>query len=203
MRILFPVLSVILAYLLGSLPIGVFAARLIKGVEVRKIGSGRTGTTNVYRAAGPWGVIVTSIGDVFKGVLAIWIARALTGSAWVEAVAGIAAVGGHNWSIFLGFKGGAGTVTTLGALAAMNPYIAIALIVPAIIVLIVTRMASTASITIALAMGPALAISAALGFTHWAYLLFGVISGGFTIYALAPNIKRILSGEERRLKTNY
>jgi len=203
MRILFFAFSIILAYLLGSLPIGVFAARLIKGVEVREIGSGRTGTTNVYRAAGPWGVVMTSIGDVFKGVFAIWIARALTGSAWVEAMSGIAVVGGHNWSVFLKFKGGAGTVTTLGALAAMNLYIAIALIVPAIIGLSVTRMASTAAITIALAMGPALVISAALGFTPWAYPLFGIISGAFTIYALLPNIKRILSGQERRLETNY
>jgi glycerol-3-phosphate acyltransferase PlsY len=203
MRIALIALSIVLSYLLGSLPIGVFAARLIKGVEVRQIGSGRTGATNVYRAAGPWGAVVTSVGDILKGTLAVWIARALTGSAWVEALAGLAAVTGHNWSVFLKFKGGAGTVTSLGVVAGMNPYIPAALVFPAVVVLLISRMASKASITVALAMGPVLAIFAALHITPWAYVLFGVGCGALTIYALLPNIKRILSGEERRLETDY
>ena len=176
--------------------------RLTKGVEVHKTGSGRIGTTNVYRVVGPLGAVLTSFGDVTKGVLAVWIARALTGSPWVEAAAGIAAIAGHNWSVFLGFRGGAGTLTTMGVLAAMNPYIVIVLTVLAITALIISRMASVASLTIALLMGPVLAAFAALRVTTWAYIPFGIVSGALTIYALRPNIERILKGQERRLKTN-
>jgi glycerol-3-phosphate acyltransferase PlsY len=203
MRTGLTVLSIIVAYVLGSVPIGVLTVRLLKGAEIRQIGSGRTGATNVYRAAGPWGAALTTAGDVLKGVSALWLARALTGSPWVAAIAGLAAVAGHNWSVFLGFKGGAGTVTSLGVLAAMNPYAAAALIVPAIAVLLITRTASKASITTALAMGPVLAVFAALRITPWGYVLFGVGCGFLTLSALVPNIRRILSGEERRLETNY
>lgn len=203
MRTALTVLSIIAGYLLGSVPIGALTVRLLKGAEIRQIGSGRTGATNVYRAAGPWGAAITTLGDVLKGLVAVWLARALTGSVWVEAVAGITAVCGHNWSVFLGFKGGAGTLTSLGVVAAMNPYAAAALIVPAIAVLVITRTASKASITIALAMGPVLAVFAALRITPWGYVLFGFGCAFLTIYALMPNIKRILSGEERRLETNY
>lgn len=203
MRMALTVLSIIAGYLLGSVPIGVLTVRLLKGAEIRQIGSGRTGATNVYRAAGPWGAAITTLGDVLKGLVAVWLARALTGSVWVEAVAGLTAVCGHNWSVFLGFKGGAGTLTSLGVVAAMNPYAAAALIVPAIAVLVITRTASKASITIALAMGPVLAVFAALHITPWGYVLFGFGCAFLTIYALMPNIKRILSGEERRLETNY
>ena len=203
MRVFLALASIVLSYLLGSIPVGVLVGRWIGRVEVRQVGSGRTGTTNVYRAAGRWGAALTILGDVFKGVMAVWMARALTGSPWVEALAGMAVVGGHNWSVFLKFKGGAGTITTLGVLCAMSPWVAIALIVLALIVLAVSRMASAASIAIALLMSIALIVSAILKQTPWAYLLFGVVGGVFTIYALRPNILRILRKQERRLKAEY
>jgi glycerol-3-phosphate acyltransferase PlsY len=211
MQTAFAILSVTLAYLLGSLPIGVLAARLVKGVEVRQIGSGRTGATNVYRAAGPWAMALTSVGDILKGVFAIWLARFLmifpfAGGAhsllpgWVEALAGVAVIAGHNWSLFLKFRGGAGTVTTVGVLAAMNLYVAGTVVLLGLVAMLASRMASVGSITIALAMGPALAISAAMLISPWAYVLFGMVGGAFTVYALVPNIKRILNGQERQLK---
>jgi glycerol-3-phosphate acyltransferase PlsY len=213
MKIVFALLSVMLAYVLGSLPIGVLAARLVKGVEVRQIGSGRTGATNVYRAAGPWALALTSVGDILKGVFAIWLARILMMfspavgthaalSVWIEALAGVAVIAGHNWSVFLKFRGGAGTVTTVGVLAAMNIYVAGAVVLLGLVAMLASRMASVGSITIALAMGPALAISAAMLITPWPYVLFGMVGGAFTIYALVPNIKRILNGRERQLKPN-
>jgi len=203
MQVLLVAVSIVLSYLLGAIPIGVLVGRCIGGVEVRQVGSGRTGTTNVYRATGRWGAALTVLGDGLKGILAVWIARALTHSPWVEALAGIAVVGGHNWSIFLKFKGGAGTITTLGVVGAMNHWVIIALTACALIVLAISRMASAASIAIALLMGVALIVSAILGETPWAYVLFGVVSGAFTIYALRPNIMRILTKKERQLKTDY
>ena len=202
--------ALVLAYLIGSLPMGVFAARLVKGVEIRDVGSGRTGTTNAYRAAGPWGAAITSGGDIFKGIVAVWLARFLmmlasanSWTPWVEALAGTAAVVGHNYSIFLRFRGGAGTVTTIGVLAAMNPYVAIAVTIIGLIAIAASRMASIGSITVALVMSFALVVSAAFRATPWVYVLFGVVGGALTIWALRPNVRRILTRQERELKTNY
>jgi glycerol-3-phosphate acyltransferase PlsY len=118
-------------------------------------------------------------------------------------LAGIAVVAGHNWSIFLRFEGGAGTITTLGVLVAMNVYAGAILIAMAVTVLIASRTASVASITVAVAMGFVLIVFSVLGITPWPYVLFGAIAGAFTIYALRPNIKRLMSGTERKLKTNH
>jgi glycerol-3-phosphate acyltransferase PlsY len=210
MTSIYAVAAIAAAYLLGSLPIGVFAARLVKGVEIREIGSGRTGATNAYRAAGPWGAAITSAGDILKGVIAVWLARFLMAlaptngwSPWIMTLAGIATIVGHNYSIFLGFKGGAGTVTTIGVLAAMNPWVAAAVTVVGLAAIGISRMASIGSITVAVLMSFALVISAALRATPWAYVLFGVVAGALTILALRPNIRRILTKQERELKINY
>jgi glycerol-3-phosphate acyltransferase PlsY len=213
MHILFAGLAIVLAYLLGSIPVGLLATRLLKGVEITEMGSGRTGATNVYRTAGPWGMALTTLGDALKGMLAVGLAQLAAMYAtsivpeaswlsWIEPLAGIAAVAGHNWSVFLGFRGGAGTVTTVGALAAMNMYAAGAVVVLGLIAMVLSRMASVGSISLALAMGPALAVGAALNLNPWSYVSFGIVAGAFTIYALLPNIKRILHGQERTLKTN-
>ena len=202
MSVLFYPISVLAAYLIGSIPIGVIAARLLKGIEIQSLGSGRTGTTNVYRIAGTWGAAFTSLGDAVKGILAVWISGALTGSPWAVAIASIAVVAGHNWSIFLKFRGGAGTATTLGVLGAMNIYVAVVLISMMIVVLIASRTASISSITVALAMGLTLVVFAVLGITPWPYVLFGMVAGALTIYALRPNIRRLLNGSERQLRTN-
>lgn len=201
--------AIVIAYLLGSLPMGVLAVRIVKGVEIREVGSGRTGATNAYRAAGPWGLALTSLGDICKGIAAVWAARLLmylapaAWTAWVETLAGIAAVVGHNWSIFLRFRGGAGTATTVGVLAAMNAYVAAGVTLAGIIALAIAHMASVASITVAVLMGIALAIVAATGHGPWAYVVFGCVAGVLTIWALRPNIRRLSQQEERRLQTNY
>jgi glycerol-3-phosphate acyltransferase PlsY len=213
MHIALALLSLILAYLIGSVPVGVLAGKLVKGVNVREVGSGRTGSTNVYRAAGPWGMGLTCLGDAIKGMTAIGVARlvAMLATAlmpeaawfdWIEPLAGIAAVAGHNWSIFLGFKGGAGTVTTVGVLAAMNVYVVAAVIVAGLIAMLVSKMASIGSITLALAMAPALIVAAATRLTPWAFVAFGVVAGALTLYALRPNIRRIQNGQERQLPTS-
>lgn len=202
--------SVIVAYLLGSIPTGLVATWLVKGIDIRQVGSGRTGATNAYRAAGPWGAALTSAGDIFKGVFAVWIARFLmmlvvapAWTAWVETMAGIAVIAGHNWSILLKFKGGAGTATTIGVLATLNIYVTIAIMLIGFLALVISRMASIGSISLAVLMGVGLALTAAFDVTPWAYVPFGVVAGGLTVLALRPNIKRILSNQERQLKVNY
>jgi glycerol-3-phosphate acyltransferase PlsY len=212
MHILLAALALVLGYLIGSVPVGVLAGKLVRGVNVREVGSGRTGSTNVYRAAGPLGMGLTCLGDAIKGVAAIGIARLLAMLAaalapdaawfnWIEPLSGIAAVAGHNWSIFLRFRGGAGTVTTVGVLAAMNVYVVAAVVAAGLIAMLISKMASIGSITLAVAMAPALIVAAATQLTPWAFVAFGVVAGALTIYALRPNIQRIKSGQERQLRT--
>jgi glycerol-3-phosphate acyltransferase PlsY len=214
MPIIFIIAAAVTAYLLGSLPVGVVAGWLVKGVEVRRIGSGRTGATNVYRAAGPLGMALTVLGDALKGLAAFQAAHllgmlAVSGGAdpvwtfWTEVLSGVAAIAGHNWSIWLRFKGGAGTVVTFGVLGAMNVYAAGATLLIGLVAMIVSHKASIGSLSIALAMGPVLVAAAALHLTPWAYVAFGILGGALTIYALIPNVKRILKGRERELEANY
>ncbi len=213
MKLILLLIPVALAYVLGSLPVGVLIARLVSGVEIREIGSGKTGATNVYRATGKVGAILTVLGDALKGIMALWLARVMTAvlvgetacvwAPWVEALAGIAVVAGHNWSLFLKFRGGAGTVVTIGVLGTMNPWATAALIVVALVALLISRTASISSLTIAIAQGFVLITFAALGITPWAYVLFGFFGAVMTVHALRTNIWRILKKEERQLKTDY
>jgi acyl phosphate:glycerol-3-phosphate acyltransferase len=198
------------AYLLGSIPSGVIAVRLIKGIDIRHVGSGRTGATNAYRAAGRSGLALTLAGDLLKGMAAVWVARVLMAFSanpgwthWIEALAGVAAIAGHNWSIWLGFRGGAGTATTFGVVVAMNLYLAIGLAALTIGIIVLARMASVGSIAAAIVMGVALSIAAAIHLTPWAYVSFGVIGGLLTLWALKPNILRILSQSERQLTPDH
>jgi glycerol-3-phosphate acyltransferase PlsY len=210
MTFVFAALAVVLGYLLGAIPSGVVAVRLVRGIDVRRVGSGRTGATNAYRAGGPWGLGLTALGDLLKGITVVWTARFLMMFAhaaqwapWVEALAGVAAVAGHNWSVWLGFRGGAGTATTVGVLAAMNLYIAVGLAVVALLAIGLARMASVGSIAVALTMGIALVITALIELTPWAYLPFGILAGLLTLWALRPNILRILGQHERQLSVDY
>ncbi len=213
MNLVLLLVPVALAYVIGSMPIGVLVAKWVSGRDVREIGSGKTGTTNVYRVTGKVGAVLTVLGDALKGILALWIARVFTAmvmgqaaynwAPWVETMAGIATLVGHNWSIFLGFRGGAGTITTLGVIGAMNPWITAAEIGAAIIALSISRMASIASLTIAVTQGFVLLTFAILDKMPWPYAIFGFVGGMITIYALRTNIWRILKKQERRLKVNY
>jgi len=203
-------IAAVVAYMLGSIPSGVIAVRLIKGIDIRHVGSGRTGATNAYRAAGRWGLALTLAGDLLKGMAAVWVARVLMAFSadpgwthWIEALAGVAAIAGHNWSIWLGFRGGAGTATTLGVVVAMNLYLAIGLAAFTIGIIVLARMASVGSIAAAIIMSVALSIAAAIHLTPWAYVSFGVIGGLLTLWALKPNILRILSQSERQLTPDH
>src|SRR5512136_377646 len=109
--------SAVIGYLLGSIPTGYLVIRLIRGEDIRRHGSGRTGGTNAMRAGGVGAGALTTIGDALKGYTAVSVARWLVGpgmlatslGAFAVALSGLMAVIGHNWSIYLGFKGGAGT----------------------------------------------------------------------------------------------
>ena len=102
----------LVAYLIGSIPFGYLVVHLLRGIDIREVGSGRTGGTNAMRAGGLGAGFLTATGDILKGLLAVVVARAMAGVSYpgpVEVVAGLLAVIGHNWPVYLSFKGGAGT----------------------------------------------------------------------------------------------
>lgn len=114
-------ISLIVAYLLGSFPTAFLAGRLTKGVDIRKLGSGNVGGSNVATVVSRWLVFPVGIIDVGKGILAVLIAKWLDVSITWQVVAGLCAIAGHNWSIFLGFVGGRGIGTGVGVLIILHP----------------------------------------------------------------------------------
>jgi glycerol-3-phosphate acyltransferase PlsY len=188
------VIAVVAAsYLLGSVPVGLIVVRLFKGTDVRQT------ATNVLRAAGPTAALITALGDACKGFLAVWMAKAAVGFPIVEAICGVMAVVGHNYSVFIGFRGGAGTMTTVGSATGLWPWSAAILVATGVLIIAVTRYASLGSITIALAVPVILALLALSARAPWAYVANGVGTAALTIWALRPNIGRLLAGTERRV----
>ncbi len=113
----------IFAYLLGSVPAAYIAARVSKGIDLRRYGSGNVGSSNVFRTASRWLAIPVFVFDTGKGYLAVWLAG-LAGLELLPQIAvGVAAVAGHNWPLFLGFKGGRGIATSLGVILAVSPWL--------------------------------------------------------------------------------
>jgi len=187
------------AYLLGSIPFGLLLVRLTTGKDVRKIGSGRIGGTNVLRAAGTLVALLAVLGDFGKGLAAVWLARVFVGVPIIEALAGLLAVIGHNYSVFIGFKGGAGTMTTIGGAVALWPWNGPIMIVVGIAIVAVTRYASVGSITLALLLPSTCALRAWLVGAPWAYLIHGLGTAALTLWALRPNIQRLRDGRERKM----
>jgi len=199
MATLMSVIVIVSGYLLGSIPVGLLVVRAATGRDVRQVASGRTGGANVLRAAGSWAALLTGLGDGAKGLLAVWLARAVGGTPVVEALAGLAAVVGHNYSIFIGFKGGAGTATTVGGAIGLWPWNGAILIIVGAAVIAATRYTSVGSITVALVLPAIYALRAHLAGAPWAYLIHGLGAAALTLWALRPNIRRLLEGRERRV----
>ena len=185
MQILYFLLAGLIGYLCGSVPFGYIYVRLFKGEDLTKIGSGRTGGTNSFRAAGLGVGVLTSFSDVFKGAAAVWLTRWLFGDAlgpallpWAVAVAGVLAVVGHNWSVFLRFGGGAGTGPNVGWSAAIWPWVfPIAFLVMGGMLYFI-GMASVASLSMAVVTITIFAIRYVMGIdTTLAYLAGSIVAG--------------------------
>jgi glycerol-3-phosphate acyltransferase PlsY len=115
------IITVVIGYLLGSIPFAYITARLKMGIDIRQVGSGNAGALNVYREVGPIFGLAVLAGDLIKGILAVLIAQWLGLSLIWTCVAGFAAVVGHNWPCFLGFRGGRGAVTIMGVILPLIP----------------------------------------------------------------------------------
>jgi len=197
-------LAIGMAYLIGSFPTGYLLTRYLTGLDVRKVGSGRTGGTNVYRAAGRNAALLTSFGDILKGFLPVLLARLIWGDnpdvgALTMALAALFAIIGHNHSIFLGFKGGAGSMTAAGALMGLDFLFALLCAPIPFTFIYITRMTSVGSL---LASSVTLLLGGVLiwqGYLPWEYIIFCVSFFLLSWNTHRPNIARLRAGTERRV----
>ena len=191
------ILVVPLGYLLGSFPSGYLAGRWCAGVDIRQLGSGSTGATNVLRQVGKGPALVVFLVDVFKGSAAVILARALLGAGaygWLVA-AGLAALAGHIWPIWLGGKGGKAVATGFGMLLGLVPAVGLACLGVFLTSLALSRIVSISSVLAAAALPLVLAGAGAPG----AYLGLGVVAAVMVIWRHRSNLSRLLKGEEPRL----
>jgi len=202
---------VVLGYLLGSIPFGLLVAKRWAKVDIRQYGSGKIGMTNVLRAAGKKAAAMVLALDLLKGVLAVVFAGLIVGGGYgevggfglgvlfAEVLAALAAIVGHNWSVFLKFKGGRGVVTFFGGLIALCPPAAIFGAEVFVIGAGVTRYASLASITAAVATYTILIPLVIMNRFPIEYLAYTLIGTILIFIMHRDNIIRLLSGKERKL----
>jgi glycerol-3-phosphate acyltransferase PlsY len=208
MQIVISIGVLFLSYIVGSIPFGWLIVKLKTGLDIRVIESGRTGGTNAMRAAGFWAGLLTAIMDILKGAMAVWIAKAiLPGLHLVHVLAPIAAILGHNYSIFvpkrdeqgriIGFRGGAGGAPAVGgAFGLWGPSIFIILPLGAFIFFTI-GIASITTMSVAFFALIIFTVRTWLGLTPWIDILYGVLAEILLIWALRPNLKKLFSGQER------
>ncbi|MFM8719193.1 MAG: glycerol-3-phosphate 1-O-acyltransferase PlsY [Chthoniobacterales bacterium] len=189
------------AFLLGSLPTGYLVARA-KGVDIRQHGSGNIGATNVFRTLGKsLGILVFFI-DALKGFGAVWLANHFGQACpWTGIVAAVAAIAGHNYTPWLGFKGGKGIATSAGVLLALMPWAVLAIAIVWVVVFKVSRYVSLASIC------AAAALPIAVGALWYAgcggngpLLAFALLISALAIWRHRSNIERLRAGTESRFE---
>ena len=201
------VFVLLLAYLLGSIPFGYLVVKLRGGGDVRETGSGGTGATNVTRRAGKWAGLLTLALDALKGAAAVLIARLIfdgsDGAGWWVAASAFAVVAGHVFPVWLGFRGGKGVATGLGAFLLLAPLALLSALPVFVIVVWVTRYVSLGSITAAALIPLAVWI---LGSRSGAdvnmipTLAAAAAGGALIIFMHRANIRRLMRGEENKLK---
>lgn len=197
------ILAIGLGYLVGAVPFGVIAGRLAGGIDLRQHGSRRTGSTNALRTLGlRWAAVVLLL-DLAKGMAAVLLARALLGSSsgaeWVVAAAGVAAIIGHNWSVFIGLRGGRGVATAGGGLLGMAP-LAVAILLPVMLAVVLRwRYVSLGSITGAVLAPIVAAGLAAVGWASGAAVGYGVAIALLVTGSHLDNIGRLRAGTERKI----
>ncbi len=210
MQILVGIGTVIIGYIIGSIPFGLLIVKLKTGKDIRQVESGRTGGTNAVRAAGFGAGLLTAILDILKGAGSVWMARALVPEVHLfQILAPIAAILGHNYSLFmisrdadgkLRFHGGAGGAPTLGGAVGLWIWMFPIVFGAGALVWFTLGIASVTTIAIGLVVTVVFAIRILLGYQNPLDIWYGIIAASLLIWALRPNIKKLFAGQERVVK---
>ncbi len=193
---------IVVGYLIGSVPFGLIAARVASGVDVRNFGSGKTGMTNVIRTSGRRVGALVLLLDMSKAVVAIAVAKyAFDTAAGVHAAAGLAALAGHNFPVFAGFRGGRGIATGWGGLFIFTPWAGLIATAVGLPLVAISRYVSVGSIVGATAGAASLIGFAAAGVVDAEYMWYGIVGAPFVLIRHHDNILRLMRGQERRLGT--
>jgi glycerol-3-phosphate acyltransferase PlsY len=191
-------LLVLIGLLAGSIPFGYLAGRLLQGIDLRNIGSGGTGATNVLRTLGKKASAAVLILDFLKGLLPVLAARWMDAGDWWIAAVAIATVVGHCWSPFIAFRGGKGVATGGGAAIALFP--PVLLVVPVVLLIIwQSRYVSLGSLIGAGLAVVLAAVAAATGQLAWASVAAIAVIAAIIVFRHRDNIDRLRSGSERQL----
>ena len=189
----------LLGYVFGSIPCGLWLVQAFHGIDIRNYGSGNIGTTNVFRTVGPKTAAAVLVGDMLKGILALYIMSKFMAGPSVVAITALGALLGHNYSLFLGFKGGKGVATGLGLFLYMLPWGALAGFTVWVIIVLITRYVSLGSVIAAL-------VAAAAGWYlkyPLPYAVFGTLACLFVIIRHKDNINRLMNGTESKIKPGH
>lgn len=202
--------AVIIGYLLGSIPFGLLIVKMKTGKDVRTVESGRTGGTNVVRAAGFGAGLLTAILDILKGAASVWVAEAIVPeNHLVHILAPLASILGHNYSLFmirrdedgkLHFHGGAGGAPALGGALGLWPQVFPIVLAAGALIWFTLGIASLTTMAIGIVVTIAFAIYASRGDLQPIDIWYGIIAELFLIWALRPNIRKLLAGNERVVK---
>ena len=210
MQIAFDIGIIFLAYVFGSIPFGLLIVKLKTGKDIRKVESGRTGGTNAMRAAGFWAGFATAMLDILKGAGSVWIAQWLSPDhQWVHVVAPLAAILGHNYSIFLAerdengkfrLRGGAGGAPSVGGAMGLWPASILVILPLGMLTFFTIGIASITTMAVALFAIIVFAVRAFLFDGQWIDVWYGVGAEILLVWALRPNLKKLMAGNERIVK---
>lgn len=199
--------GIIVSYLIGSIPTAYIFARLLKGVDIRKFGSGNVGATNALRLLGKKTGITVLVLDIFKGTLAVLLLTRLSGPEYINhkelvpLLLGISCICGHIWTVFLRFKGGKGVATSLGVLLGLGItikglwYVLLLTIITWVVSFLIIRIVSAASLLAAIS----LPVYTWLNSHNKGLIFSSIIISAIVIFRHTSNLKRILQGKEPRL----
>jgi glycerol-3-phosphate acyltransferase PlsY len=186
--------STLIGYLLGNISSAYLYVRHVMHADIRELGSGNAGATNVNRILGLMPALRVFVLDMLKGVAAVLVGNWLAGANGAMS-AGLAVVAGHDWPVVMGFRGGKGMATTVGVMLVLLPKAVLPIVLLFVLVVAVSRFVSLGSMVVCLAMAPAAALQAEpLG-----VILFFTALGLMGIFQHRANIVRLLKGSETRL----
>lgn len=193
------IIITILGYVIGSIPNGLLIGKTLYDIDLRQFGSKNIGATNAFRTLGLYPSLWIFLTDAAKGVIAVYLASVLADTPIALLIGGIAAIAGHNWSIFLRFTGGRGVATGLGVIAVLVPKVTLLVFLIWAVIVYATRYVSLASIV------AATLVPVFMWFMgeRLEFLYFGIIAALFVVGRHKPNIERLLKGQELKIKLGH